>query len=87
MAHKQRKDLLDRLSRIEGHIKGVRRMVEEDRNCSEVLIQLSAVKAALDQVGKILLTDHLETCLVEAVKSGDYEKHLSDLKEAISRFI
>ena len=62
-------------------------MVDEDRECSELLTQIAAVRAALDNVGKILLEDHLESCMVEAVKSGNYEEYLRDLKEALSRFL
>ena len=80
--HKRRKNVKDRLSRIEGHIGGIRRMIDEDRRCSELLTQIAAVRAALDNVGKILLEDHLESCMVEAVKSGNYEEFLEDLKEA-----
>ena len=77
----------DRLSRIEGHISGIQKMVDEDRECSELLTQIAAVRAALDNVGRILLEDHLESCMVDAVKSGNYEELLEDLKKALSRFI
>ena len=87
MTHKKRKDVKDRLSRIEGHIAGIQRMIDEDRECSELLTQIAAVRAALDTVGKILLEDHLESCMVEAVKSGNYEEFLEDLKKALSRFL
>ena len=87
MVHKRRKDVKDRLSRIEGHISGIQKMVEEDRECSELLTQIAAVRAALNNVGKILLEDHLESCMVEAVKSGNHEEFLEDLKKALSRFI
>ena len=84
--HKKRKDVLNRLSRIEGHVRAIKRMVEEDRSCPDLLHQVAAVNASLDKVGKILLEDHLETCLIESVKAGDHEKHLSELKEALSKF-
>ena len=87
MVHKRRKDVKDRLARIAGHISGIQKMVDEDRECSELLTQIAAVRAALDNVGKILLEDHLESCIVDAVKSGNYEEFLEDLKKALSRFI
>ena len=62
-------------------------MVDEDRSCSELLTQIAAVRAALNNVGKILLEDHLESCMVEAVKMGKYEEFLEDLQEALSRFL
>ena len=61
-------------------------MVEEDRDCAELLIQIAAVRAALNKVSQILLEDHLETCLVDAVKVGDHEKYFLELKEALSKY-
>ncbi len=85
--HKRRKNVKNRLSRIGGHINGIQRMVDEDRECSEVLTQIAAVRAALNNVAKILLEDHLESCMVDAVKSGNYEEFLEDLKKALSRYL
>jgi DNA-binding FrmR family transcriptional regulator len=62
-------------------------MVDEDRECSEILTQIAAVKAALNNVAKILLEDHLESCMVDAVKSGYSEHFLEDLKKALSRYL
>lgn len=84
--HKQRKDVLDRLARIEGHVRGLRRMVEEDKDCPELLIQVAAVRAALNQVGRIMLEDHMETCVLEAVKEGKSEKAIAELREALIKF-
>ena len=61
-------------------------MVVEDRGCSEILTQIAAVRAALNKVAQILLEDHLETCLVESVKTEEHEKYLLELKEALSKF-
>lgn len=85
-SHQHTKAVMNRLSRAIGHLESVRRMVEENRDCSEVLIQLSAVIAALNSTGKVIIKDHMEHCIVEAVEVGDMEsiKHLSD---AIDRFI
>jgi DNA-binding FrmR family transcriptional regulator len=74
------------LSRIDGHICGIKKMVEEGRDCAELLIQIAAVRAALNKVSQILLEDHLETCLVDAVKVGDHEKYFLELKEALSKY-
>ena len=62
-------------------------MVNEERDCAELLIQIAAVKAALDKVGKIILEEHLESCLVEAINSGDYVEQLQALKEALSKIL
>jgi DNA-binding FrmR family transcriptional regulator len=83
--HNKRKDVLDRLARIEGHIRGLRRMVEEDKDCPELLVQVAAVRAALNQVGRIMLEDHMETCVLEAAKEGKSE--IAELKEALIKFI
>ena len=84
--HKRRKEVLDRLSRIEGHVRGVRKMVEEERGCPDILLQIVAIRTALNKVGRIILEDHVETCLMNAVKEGKVETYLSDLTEALSKF-
>ena len=85
-SHTQTKMVLNRLSRAIGHLNAVKRMVEQGRDCSDVLIQLSAVNSALQNVSKIILKDHIEHCLVEAVKEDDREA-IDKLKEAIDKFI
>lgn len=85
-SHQNTKSILDRLSRASGHLNSVRRMVEDGRDCSEVLIQLSAVIAALNNTGKVILKDHLDHCIVEAVESGDHQA-IENLNKAIDSFI
>lgn len=77
---------INRLSRAIGHLESIRRMVEEGRDCSEVLIQLSAVKSAINNTGKVILQDHIQHCIVDAVKDGDMEA-LEELNKAIDRFM
>ena len=84
--HTHTKAVLNRLSRAIGHLESIRRMVDEGRDCSEVLIQLSAVKAAINNTGKVILQDHIEHCIVDAVESGDHEA-LEELYKAIDRFM
>ena len=84
--HTQTKAVLNRMARLIGHLQSVRRMVEEGRDCSEVLLQISAVDAALKNVGKIILKDHLEHCIVDAVQDNDREA-LVRLGQAIDRFV
>ena len=84
--HANTKAVLNRLSRAIGHLEAIRRMVEDGRDCSEVLIQLSAVKSAINNTGKVILKDHIEHCLVDAVECGDMET-IKDLTEAIDRFM
>ncbi|MCD8052011.1 MAG: metal-sensing transcriptional repressor [Clostridiales bacterium] len=84
--HTQTKAVLNRLSRAIGHLEAVRQMVEDGRDCSEVLIQLAAVRAALTSTGKVILKDHIEHCIVDAVEEGDTQAIL-DLEKAIDQFI
>lgn len=84
--HKHTKAVINRLARASGHLESVRRMVEEGKDCSEVLIQLSAVIAALNNTGKVILKDHMEHCIVEAVELGDKEA-IDNLNKAIDSFI
>ena len=84
--HTETKKVLDRLSRAIGHMEAVKKMVEEGRDCSEILIQIAAVRSAVNNVGKIILKDHIDHCVVDAVETGD-RKVLEDLSEAIDRFV
>ena len=84
--HKNTKAVINRLARAIGHLEAVKKMVEEGRDCSEVLVQVSAVKSAINNIGKIILQDHIENCVVDAVETGD-KKVLTDLNDAIGKFI
>lgn len=85
-SHAHTKAVINRLSRAIGHLESIRRMVEDGRDCSEVLIQLSAVKSAINNTGKVILQDHIEHCIVDAIESGDHEA-LEELNKAIDRFM
>jgi DNA-binding FrmR family transcriptional regulator len=85
--HKQRKNVRDRLVRAEGHIRGIIKMIDEEKECPDILIQIGAVKAAIQKAGEIILEDHIEHCLIEAVKSGDIEPQLQELKTALQKLI
>lgn len=80
--HTETKAVLNRLSRAIGHLTAVRKMVEDGRDCSEVLIQLAAVRSALNKTCEIILKDHLEHCIVDAVKADNMET-LDELKKAV----
>ena len=84
--HENQKAVVNRLSRAIGHLESIRRMVEEGRDCSEVLIQLAAVRSALDNTGKVILKDHMRHCMVDAVAAGDQEA-INDLIAAIDKLI
>ena len=80
---------LGRLRRIEGQVQGIQRMVEEEKSCVDVLLQLAAVEGAVEQVQKLLLGQHLEACVAEAVSSPssrDRQRKMDELLEVFSRF-
>ncbi len=85
-SHTQTQAVLNRMSRAIGHMEAVKRMVEDGRDCSEVLVQIAAVRSAINNIGKIILEDHISHCIVDAVEHGDQES-LEDLKNAIEQFI
>ena len=85
-SHEHTKAVINRISRAIGHLEAIKRMVESGRDCSEVLIQLSAVRAAINNTGKIILQDHIEHCIVDAIEHGDIEA-IADLEKAIDKFI
>lgn len=85
-SHAHTKAVVNRLSRAIGHLESIKRMVENGRDCSEVLIQLSAVKSAINNTGKIILQDHIEHCIVDAVEHGDRDA-IKELERAIDRFM
>jgi CsoR family transcriptional regulator, copper-sensing transcriptional repressor len=85
IAHKD--DIQKRLLRIEGQARGLQRMVDEERYCIDILTQVKSVKAALDRVALMLLDDHIEHCVADAVRSGDGAAKLRELSQAIGRFV
>lgn len=84
--HKHTKEVSNRLARAIGHLQKVKQMVDNGEDCSEVLIQLAAVKSAINNTGKLILKDHLEHCIVHAVQDGD-EVMLQELNTAIDKFM
>ena len=84
--HEHTQAVLNRLARAIGHLESVKKMVEDGKDCSEVLIQLAAVKSAINNTGKLILKDHIEHCIVDAIETGDSEA-IEQLSVAIDRFI
>ena len=72
-SEKERRNMLNRLNRIEGQVRGIKRMVENDVYCPDILIQVSAVNAALNSFNKVLLAEHIRTCVAEDIKEGKDE--------------
>ncbi len=80
------KAVVNRISRVIGHLESIKRMVAEDRDCNEVLIQLSAVRSAINGVGKLVLQNHIEHCIVDAVQNNEMNK-ITELSHAIDIFM
>ena len=88
MEHKHvNRRVLNRLSRIEGHVRSIREMVASGRDCSDVLLQVAAVRSALDRAGKVILEDHLEHCIADALKDGKEHDAIENLKMALKSFV
>ena len=85
-SHTQTRAVVNRLSRAIGHLESVKRRVERGEDCSEVLIQLAAVRAALNSTGRLILEDHIQHCLLDAVEQGD-PAPLEQLNKAIGQFL
>lgn len=85
-SHEHTKEVSNRLARAIGHLQKVKQMVENGDDCSDVLIQLAAVKSALNNTGKVILKDHLDHCIVHAVEEGDTSM-LDEFNDAIDKFV
>lgn len=85
-SEEHRREVSNRLARAIGHLQKVKQMVENDEDCSDVLIQLAAVKSAINNTGKVILKDHMEHCIVHAVEDGDTEM-IDELNDAIDKFM
>ncbi len=84
--HENTRAVLNRMSRAIGHMESIKTMIEDGRDCSEILIQIAAVRSAINNIGKIILEDHIRHCVVDALETGD-QKVLDDLDEAINKFV
>ena len=84
MRAKREGDVIERLRRLEGQVRGIERMVRDDRYCVDILIQLAAVQGALQEVERILLRAHLQTCVAKVMKSGTAEQQERTIDEILS---
>ena len=84
--HESKKNVVNRLARAIGHLEKVKRMVEDDCDCAEVLVQIAAVRAAIENTGKVILQDHIQHCIVDAVEEGD-DQAIASLCAAIDKFM
>ncbi len=85
--HTHSKKIINRLARIEGHVRAIKAMVQECRDCPEVLVQIAAVRKALDNTAKEILKEHLEECVGKSIVAGKQDEALKDLRLAIDRYL
>ena len=84
----QDKDMLiKRLNRIEGQVKGIQKMVDEERYCIDILTQISAIRSAINKVGSIILENHITGCVVNSIKEDNSEESIEELLKTIDKFI
>lgn len=86
-SEESQKKIINRLSRIEGHVRGIKNMISEGRDCPEVLIQVAAIRGALDRVARLILDEHLSECITRAAKDGSIDQEIDALKSALDRFL
>ena len=79
--------IVNRLSRIEGHVRGIKSMVQQNTPCPDVLLQIAAVRGAIDKVARIVLDEHLTECVARAAKDGNIDAEMEELKAALDRFL
>ena len=78
--------VINRLKRIEGQVRGLIKMIEEDKSCNDVLIQIGSAKAALHKTGQLILENHLHTCVLDGIREGKEDETLDKLSSAIEQF-
>jgi DNA-binding FrmR family transcriptional regulator len=84
---KEKTDLLARLKRIEGQIRGIQKMIEEDRYCVDVIVQVSAATAALKKVSLALLERHAKSCVTDAIQAGNGESSVQEMMEVVRKMV
>ncbi|GGH83917.1 DNA-binding FrmR family transcriptional regulator [Pullulanibacillus pueri] len=84
-SEKEKQAMINRLKRVEGQIRGLQKMVEDDRYCLDILVQLSAVQAALKKVGLGLMERHTKMCVSHAIKNGDGDEYIEELMRVIQQ--
>jgi CsoR family transcriptional regulator, copper-sensing transcriptional repressor len=82
----ERQNVINRLNRIEGQVKGIRKMIEEEQNCSEILMQIAAVKAAVNNVGTLVFQTHFRHCLETAVAQGEVD-FVDEVMKMLGKYI
>jgi len=82
-----RRKVIARLRRIEGQVRGVQRMIEEDADCGEILNQIAAIKSAVHHAGIIMFENHAQECIAKSLQNGDHDEHFEEIVKVMGRFI
>ncbi len=85
--HERQQNVIRRLARIEGHVRGVKRMVEQGQPCPDILMQIAALRSALNSVGRIVLEDHLKGCMIKSFREGDFESAYQALTQSLDMLL
>ncbi len=87
LPHEHQHEVINRLARIEGHVRGLRRMVEEGVPCPDLLVQIAAIRSALESAGRLILEDHIKSCMLDAAQTGQFDAAYAELERSLKRFI
>lgn len=85
-SHGEKQKIINRLKRIEGQVRGIQKMVEDDRYCMEILVQISAVQSALKNVGFVITERHIHHCVSDAIKQGEGNEAIEELMSVLKQF-
>jgi CsoR family transcriptional regulator, copper-sensing transcriptional repressor len=83
----QKEDIINRLRRIEGQVKGIQKMIENEQQCNEILIQIAAIRAAINKVGGLILENYSKKCITKATQNNSQEENIDELIQTILKFI
>lgn len=84
---KHKSDIIKRLKRIEGQVRGIQKMVEEDKSCSDILTQVAAIRSAINKVGGAVLEKHSKNCIIDSVTPEEKDKKIKELMDTVQRFL
>ncbi|MHB8983898.1 MAG: metal-sensitive transcriptional regulator [Carboxydocellales bacterium] len=87
MIRGNKEDLLQRLKKIEGQVRGVSRMIEEDRYCVDVLMQIAAIRAGVTKIGVTVMEDHIRGCVTRAIQENHGDQHVDELMDVLLKFV
>jgi DNA-binding FrmR family transcriptional regulator len=84
--HLNAESVIKRLRKIEGQVRGIIKMIEDDKSCEDILVQIGSAKAALHKTGQVILEDHMQYCVLDAIREGKEDETIKKLSAAIEQF-